>query len=264
MAKLAIAKSFTLPMAEVSSLALREVASRRELCAVGDESSCIVIASLNDDGDITGVRTIDVRSLIDEDARGEWEGLAADGAGNLYVLQESGRLLAFNAKLDALLGVLQLPSYRGNSGAEGVLLLRNGHVLILQEKQPARLVEVGPRGAASSGIHPGLFEPEVFPWPAENAVFEELQSWSVELDDISDVAVRDGRLFLVSDADNCIAEIESTLPAEGGEATVLERWKLDKKTRKAEGLLMLAGCTPLIASDKPEGEPNLFWLEPLG
>ncbi len=263
MAKLAVVKSFTLPMAEVSSLALREVASQREICAVGDESSCIVIASLSAQGEITSVRTVDVRSLIDEEACGEWEGLAADGAGNLFVLQERGRLLAFNANVDVLLGVLQLPAYRGNSGAEGVLLLRNGHLLILQEKQPARLVEVGPRGAASIGINAGLFEPETFPWPAENAVYEELQSWSVELDDISDVAVSEGRLFLVSDASKCIAEIESTLPAEGGEARVLERWKLEKQTKKAEGLVLL-GSTPLVASDKREGEPNLFWLEPLG
>jgi uncharacterized protein YjiK len=263
MAKLAILKSFTLPMAEVSSLALRAVGSQRELCAVGDESSCIVIASLGDQGEITSVRTIDVRSLIAEEACGEWEGLAADGAGNLYVLQERGRLIAFNAQVDTLLGVLELPTHEGNSGAEGVLLLRNGHLLVLQEKRPARLVEVGPRGAASSGIHAGLFEPESFPWPTPDTVFEELQSWSVELEDISDVAVRDGRLFLVSDASKCIAEIESTLPAEGGEARVLERWKLDKETKKAEGLVML-GSTPMVASDKLEGEPNLFWLEQLG
>jgi hypothetical protein len=44
---------------------------------------------------------------------------------------------------------------------------------------------------------------------------------------------------------------------------MLERWKLDKNTKKAEGLV-LHGSTPMVASDRREGEPNLHWLEPLG
>ncbi len=266
MAKLAIVKSFTLPLAEVSSLALRTIDGKPQICAIADDSSFIVTAKVSAAGDLGDFERFDMAGIVGADAKNEWEGVAADGEGTLFLLQETGRVLVVAPALDRLLGIIELPPRTGNSGAEGLLLLRNGHVLALNEKNPALLVEYGPPDTVSEGVHPGLFEPAKFHLPsAESSAFVELKSWSVDLEDVSDIAVHDGHLYVVSDASKCIAEIESRLSSDGGEAPIVARWKLPRETKKAEGLLVLEGRTPIVGSDKPdEGEPNVYQLEPLG
>lgn len=265
MAKLEIVKSFTLPLAELSSLTLRAVDGQRQICAIADDSSFIVIAKVSDAGDLGDFERIDMAGIVGATASNEWEGITSDGEGSLFVLQETGRVLVVAPALDRLLSIIELPPRTGNSGAEGLLLLRNGHLLVLNEKNPALLVEYGPPGTVSEGVHPGLFEPAKFHLPAaESSAFVALQSWAVDLEDVSDIAVHDGHLYLVSDASKCIAEIESTLSSDGGEAPIVARWKLPRETRKAEGLLVLHGRTPIVGSDKAdESEPNVYELEPL-
>jgi uncharacterized protein YjiK len=258
---LQVADSFTLPVAEVSGLALRTVGGARELCAVADGSPFLVIADVAADGQLGTTRQIDVRDVVGEDATKQWEGVAADGTGNLFIVQETGRVVGLGPGLDELLGFIDLPPTESNSGAEGLLLLANGHLLVVHEKDPVTLVELGPAGAESEGIHADLFEPSTFPLP-ELSTFFELGTWTVAFDDVSDVAVLDGRLYVVSDESRSIGEIE--LPLSGsGEAPLLSRWQLPAEIDKAEGLAFLDGGRVIVGRDRPEGDPNVFVLDAL-
>jgi uncharacterized protein YjiK len=256
----AVVASFTLPVGELSSLALRTIDGKQQLCGVGDGSSKIVLAEVGPTGDLGTVQAVDLEALVGKSSSTQWEGVAADGSGNVFIVQESGRVLALGPTLDALLGVIDLPASKGNAGVEGLLLLSNGHLLVVNEKDPASLVELGPPGAVSDGIHDDLFAPATFPLP-ESAGFVTLASWSVALDDVSDLTVFDGKLYVVSDESSLVAEVNLPLMADDGEASLLASWKLPSEIEKPEGLVMLEGGIPLVGGDKKTGEPNLYLFE---
>jgi len=278
--ELTIAKSFTLPLAEVSSITLRVVAGATQLCAIGDDSSVIVTGVVAEDGTVGNFERIEIENLLDSDSSSQWEAIAADGTGNVFVLQETpARVLVLDAALSRLVGTIELSAEDEegqshgfaedeNSKGEGLLLLRNGHLLVVKEKKPPLLIEFGPRGSSAQGITPDLFDPATFPIPSPDAsVFVPLQSWAVDptagLKDLSDIAVYGAELYLVSDKGGCLVQIDSTLPRDGGTASVLDRWALPKRIKKPEGLLMFEGRRALVAIDHDKDKPNLFVLEPL-
>jgi hypothetical protein len=214
-------------------------------------------------------------------ARGgsQWEAVAADAAGHLFLLEEAGRIHVLAPHLGALRATIAIDMSADpalarewdaaeNSRGEGLVLLRDGRVLLVKEKRPPRLIELGPRGARAAGVAPDRLAPEPFPLPAGPApALVPLQTWPFDrregLSDLSDAAVGpDGSLYLVSDEDRCLLRIDPGLPAEGGTARVLERWDLPKKVKKPEGLAILADGSPLLAVDRSEDDgTNLFLLE---
>ena len=57
-----------------------------------------------------------------------------------------------------------------NSRGEGMILMKNGHVLVLKEKQPSMLIEFGPKGDLPMGYGPDTFlaHGEAFALPPQN------------------------------------------------------------------------------------------------
>ena len=96
------------------------------------------------------------------DATSQFEGVAADGAGRVFILEESpGHVYVFDAALTKVEARITLrvrpddPAFatlaeawaaHPNSRGEGIVLLDRGHLLILKEKDPRRLIEFGPDG----------------------------------------------------------------------------------------------------------------------
>lgn len=251
--------SFTLPVAELSSITLRTTGDQQEVCGVGDGSTFIVVADVGADGALGDAQKVEVSGLLGDDV--QWEGVASDGAGNLFVLQESGRVLVLNPALDELLALIDLPASSGSSGVEGLVLLANGHLLVAHEKDPVSLIELGPAGSTSEGIDASQFLPASFPLPSDNA-FVGLAAWSLELDDVSDLAVFNGRLFVVSDEERAIVEVELPLGSGSDAAALRTRWPLPAEVDKPEGLVFVGGA-PIVAADRPEGDPNTFLLTAL-
>jgi uncharacterized protein YjiK len=282
---LTIREATELPLEEISGLCLRARSDRRELLAIGDESFVIVAVDLDAAGRAGEARRHDLRALVSAETskRGgsQWEAIAADGEGRVFVLQENpGMVFVLNAALESLLHVIELrvDDERGpagdwladeNSRGEGIVPLGNGHLLIVKEKRPPLFVEFGPRGDRAQGVSPALLMPGMVPLPAERrAVYVALQAWTVEgaedLADLSDIAVGPkGELYLLSDEERCLLRVDAHLPAEGGAARVDGRWELPKKVKKPEGLVVLDDGSPLVAVDVEEGRDNLFLLAPI-
>jgi len=121
---------------------------------------------------------------------------------------------------------------------EGLVLLRDGHILVAHEKKPRGLFELGPPGDDVLGVRPSSYLPtvEAFTPPPR---LEALAWWPVpdHLDDISDIAEWDGQLYLLSDQSARIARLASNDPSPGDDLEFDAIWKLPAHMENAEGLV---------------------------
>ena len=176
-----------------------------------------------------------------------------------------------------------------NSRGEGMLLLQNGHVVILKEKKPSLLIEFGPKDATAQGWNPDLFlkKDSVFLQEDKLKSIPEtlvaLHYWafdeSVEksMSDMSEIAIGpDSYVYILSEASKVIARIHHTLPVQQEKGKGLNKtkvsfqylWQLpvemNQKEQKAEGLSFDANGNPRIGLDlENQNAPNVFKLQKL-
>jgi SdiA-regulated len=257
-----------LPLDEVSALCVRRGAHGQELLAVGDELFSVIAADLLAEG-VGKPTTAGLGELLPVDARAategsEWEGVAADSAGRVFVLKESsGTVLVFSPDLKRLVQTIQLdvsdadsPVVRGlfvdrNAGVEAILLLPRDELLIAKQRDPIVFVRFGR------------------PQPDSN--LSALHSWTLPDDEEKDVeSVNDialdarGRLHAVSSKSRRIYR----LALGEHEARIDNAWKLAEeidasKERKLVGLAFDADGLPIVAVDTDEKGDNVFLLERL-
>ena len=162
-------------------------------------------------------------------------------------------------------------SQPGASRGEGVLLLRDGHLLVAKEKKPAGLVEFGPRGSEPHGISGEtiLGHDEGWTPPADEHGLVALAWWpwdgddTDDLTDLSDLAPdRDGGVWVLSDQSRCLAQLVLPL-VPGGRIAVTGTQRLPKKVGKAEGLAFLGDGLIAVADDRKDTRDNL-WVLRLG
>lgn len=130
-----------------------------------------------------------------------------------------------------------------NSHGEG-LYFGHDRVYVVKEKRPAAIVEFGPAGQDSAGgPEPGIWNP-----PASGELTA-LAWWPVELDDVSDVCVVDGAVWLLSDQQRCVLPMGgSPLPLPDG-------------IEKAEGLTRTPEGEWLVAVDNQTGKSALHVVD---
>jgi hypothetical protein len=282
-AKLAIESFGEIPLVEVSGLAVAAWESGTFLVAVGDHGPDVAHAAIDpaSPGDeLAACQVIDL-STIDAPPGSprveQAEAVATDGLRQAVVLIEDPPLLL----------VLDVPDRRmthvfaldggdlaglGSSWAddpasrgEGVVLMRDGHVLVVKEKKPAGLIEFGPPGSSPLGISELTLHAsgEAWPLPAADALGA-LAWWPADdgLDDLSDAAVGPGGgLYVVSDKSNAIGRLKLPLAAGPGHRAELERsWRLPDSVVKAEGLAFLPDGRAVVAVDQPDRGRNLITL----
>jgi hypothetical protein len=169
-----------------------------------------------------------------------------------------------------------------NARGEGLLLLREGHLVVAKQKDPVALLEFGPEGAAALGVSQDtLLGPgDNFALPGEDdermfLPYTFLHAWPLHgehLKSINDLAVGpDGALHCLSAASRRIGRIEGRLAP--GEHRLHQEETWDRacdllegeggEDRKAEGLVFLPDGTPLVALDTKLSGDNLLVLEPL-
>jgi uncharacterized protein YjiK len=271
--ELKVVRAFVLELDEMSGLAVREGDDGPEVLAIGDSSYNLAIAPVaRPDAKKLGKPYAKLGKLLGEKGASQWEAVTTDGAGNVFILEETpGGVLGFPQSLDSFLGRIDLevddrlvPGWgkKKNSRGEGLILLENGRILVAKEKDPPMLVEFAPKAADAAGVSADLLNPKVFSFEA-GATFHARASWSLEgeIEDVSDIsATRDGRLFAISDKSREILRIE--LPLVPGEAlTVVDRRLLPSVVKKAEGLIILPDGRAVVGSDDAQGEENLFIVE---
>jgi hypothetical protein len=285
---LTVQNSWSVALEEASALCHRATgAGAGDLLAVDDER-CAVARSPAATGGLSGGVVADLTGLVPGGvpaSGSNFEGVAADDRGRVFVLQESDdRILVFDPAMEALEGTITLtvaadePGFGSqwhaddNARGEGLLLLGDGHVLVGKQKKPVRLIEFGPAGDAPSGFVPGaaLAPGAAFPIAAGDAELRVLASWPLAngtpLESINDLAVDEhGRLFVVSSKSRAVARLETDLEPTGGDARFTV-WPLpaelfETDDDKAEGLTFVPGLGWLVALDLGRLAPNLFSID---
>lgn len=275
--------SVRLPIKEVSGLGQVRVGQRTTYLAVGDATPALVTFSIAQNGRISGVQTHNLSNLFG-DGPSQWEGVAGDGDGRVFVLTEASstitvldrdlRQIVHRIKLEVPASHPLRAAWRAdaNSRAEGMILLANGHILVAKEKWPAALVELGPRGSQPEGYRPDLAlgdRPFSLGSGAETNLVV-LKHWLVKdrdariLTDISDLALDDqNRLLLLSDQGRAIARIERQLDPTEAKIDVKAIFKLPSTVEKPEGLTFAHG-RPFVATDgKNVDKDALYEIETL-
>lgn len=283
------------------------------LYAVGDITHEVARMRIDPASGMMDVRVSDVAPALGRDAgdHSQWEAVATDGAGTVCMLDETrGEISCLDPGLDRErarfnLRIEDAPDMKGleraweqhsNSRGEGMILLRNGHILVLKEKRPAMLIEFGPEGEAPMGYGAESFlrEGEVFSFsrpsgrtdepgaspaaaPARSvATLRALKAWAFSdrlnelAKDASEIALGpDGRVYLLSQESAVIVRLEKDLKPTEKKVTADgdAYWHLPAGMpgrNKAEGLVLDREMHPWIGIDiKQQDRPNLFRMSPL-
>jgi hypothetical protein len=286
-ARLEVRSSFDVPLQEVSGICLRRGRDGRlSLVAVGDRVAVAAWAALprKDTGSLDW-ETADIARLAGSRLAKrdpQIEAVCADGAGRVLLLQETpARAELVDPAASRVVAEVTLEvhgrddlarSWNDPDGSrgEGVVLLPGGHLLVAKEKDPAALVEFGPKGARSRGLGGGAALPAGARWPLAPgghryvalAVWWPDKALRKACDDFSDLEVGpDGRLYVLSDQTASIARLEDLAPG-GGTAALAISWRLRGLDGKPEGLAFTAEGRAIVALDTKKARHNLALLDP--
>jgi hypothetical protein len=299
MGRLRSTGEWALPLSEVSALARRDLQSgRRELVAVSDEHFDAVSVELDDDHNLGEPVTHPLAQLLADELvsaseGSEFEGLACDGDGRLFVLQEGpARVLVFSPAWDRLEGVINLrvephephlgrswhDEELSNARGEALLLLQNAHLLVVKQREPVCFIEFGPASTGAGGLSPDTYLAHSHAWElggGHTVDYVVLGSWPLHPDSLdrfpglNEVGLGDDeRLYVISSASRRIGRVERTVRPGENTVTITDDWQLPKRLPagedgKPEGLTLLPGLIPLISIDTRAAGANLVSLEPL-
>jgi hypothetical protein len=303
-----IKEAFNIPIEQVSGLGIREglKIGDFEVFAIGDQSSEVRILSWKQQKRSELQRKFDFSAAVNNrfspcldlknkwcknlsnNLNSDWEAIQVDSkqrrfilhenSGVVMVLDESNRHLT-DIRLDYR-PIYQSYEARTNLKAkrkalgEGLVLMKNGHILLAYQFDPAQIIEFGPAGAKANGLGKGGFLSRVEAFQLDDKkqkqIFEPLRFWSLQgLDgcDLNELTydTRNDRVLVISKRCNSVYSIvDSGGKQKEGMVTVEYKWKLPKKIKAIEGLAVLPNGQWLIASDLPErGAENVFLLSPL-
>ena len=263
-------------LVELSGLGLRTLGGKLEILAVGDGHRKIASADASEATPSFVVHD----SLPSAEAESQWEAITGDATGRVFVLEESpGAVYVLDPEITSEEAKITLTLdgsewEKGNSRGEGLVLLKNGHILLLKEKSPTLLVELGPLGEEASGYAPGsaVSANDVFPVPRSNErTYVILKEWAIGdsaakvAPDASDLAVGpDGLLYVLSDKGRSISVIAASVGPSDECFELDATWRLPKAIAKPEGLAILPDGRVYVASDGPgRGQKRLFLLSKL-
>jgi hypothetical protein len=299
-----IRQKTALPLAEISALALRGgVEGKAQLLAVGDGDFAVLSVELDNGRELAHTwrhelllvlreAQIDGTQIDVESKSGSgFEGVASDRTGTILLLQEEeARLLVMAPDLSRLLQVLELAvpvdhpelgtawHRKPNARGEGLLLLKQGHVLIAKQSNEACLIEFGSPTSSPIGIskktilapgnsfeRPAAEKSELVPlavWPLTEDTKEALPT-------INDLALGpDGQVYALSAHAHTIARLQQHLKP-GEHANAKRTWRIDEglpggDEARPEGLAFLPSGHPLVSIDTKRAGANVVVLQPLG
>lgn len=295
--ELIVTDRYNVPLAELSGLAIARAVKATSgaagldsirLYAIGDASYDVARLIINSSSGHVGISLSNAAPVLGK--RGgnasQWEAITTDNLDIICMLAEKqSEVSCLDLSLRKDLGTFKLDvsgierldlvwEDRPNSRGEGMILMKNGHVLILKEKQPSMLIEFGPKGDLPMGYGPDTFlgHGEAFALTSSK-YWVALKTWEFSdrlgelASDASEITLGpDGRLYLLSQESSTLIRLEKVLKADEARITVDHDayWKLPAEIKKAEGLIIDADMRPWIGIDiKQKDKPNLFRLSPI-
>ena len=264
-----------LPVVEASGLAARRTDDALRVLAVGDRTAHLAVSTYAPASGLGDWQMIDL-SLVPgwpvpaDDS--QLEAIAVDGGHLVALMREDPPVvLVADTEQRALVAQITLTAPSGSplagrwddpsSRGEGLVLLRNGRLLVAKEKRPRALVEFRPAGTGTGGLSRSDFLAPGESWeaPTGELEYEATSLWRLRgkakdaLRDISALAVgRDRSLWLLSDKSSAVARLSLDTPLGLGDATIRnfdELWRLPKRTKKPEGIVALDEEHILVAMD---------------
>lgn len=284
---LSILEEHTLPVAEVSGMAWRTdpKTKRRELIVVSDRESKLYVVDWAKRKSGLKIREFPLAEPGWKSEASEWESVFCDESGRVFVVREyPPEILVIAPDLKSIEGSISLRMPQGhelaekwgneeNSNAEGLLPLRNGHFLVVKEKDPLRLLEFAPAGASAEGYRSDLSieHSGIFPLPEKSKSFVPAFTWrfSEEMEtlfeDSSGINLGpDGELYLLGDQKNLIASLGKKLKTKKDRVKLARLYSLPSRLKQAEGMVIDDEGRPIIATDrKKTNQANLFLLSPI-
>jgi hypothetical protein len=284
--RLSVRRIENVPLLEVSGVCLRRATGEDlSLVAIGDRTAAVawVVLPEDDDGRFdwnhAPLSELEGTELPKDDP--QIEAICADGAGRVLLLQETParvELVDWEAQRVVSSIALRLPdghpllgSWTDPEGSrgEGAAFLRNGHLLIAKEKDPAAFIEFGPAGERPSGFTAGAALDRGAAWPVAEGdlVFDALGTWMPDrrlaevCEDFSDLEIGpDGWLYLLSDKSTSLVRLAPLSP-KGGKAKAAKVWQLPDLEGKPEGLAFSRNGRPIVALDTKRAGNNLLLIE---
>lgn len=268
--KAALDRTISSPIPELSGLGLRKTTGGVELLTVGDRNSTIAHG-------LPSASTLEALTPTG-DTNPQRESIASDSTGRIFVLGETSGIMTIfepNGKTVKHTITVAYPSSwsSGNAGAESFVLLKNGHILLVKEKAPVTIAEVGPEGEAPTGYKKGLGVryKDTFPLPSGSSSKRViLKTWALGdntgkvATDVSDAAISPtGDLYLLTDQGRAILQMQDGISIAETKVKALKVWTLPTEIKKPEGLTFLDDGTPIVASDMPDPGAQIFVLKKL-
>ena len=272
-----------LPLEEVSALCLGDGGA--SLVGVGDDRWRFARAAIAPDGlSLDDPTPVDGRPAAEEDS--EFEGIASDGSGRLFVLREGPAVVILLDSQGDIEHTIRLqvgsdfprlgPEWndpeKSNSRGEGLLLLRDGRILVAKQRESTWLIEFGPAGAEPRGFtgESPLAPGETFALDrgSPETVMDALAAWLVDQEDIkslNDLAIgADGRLYLISSKSRRLLRLDHDLDARGGSARLVGHDLPDElfltDDDKAESLVYATELGWIVGLDLDREGDNVFRL----
>jgi hypothetical protein len=298
-------REFALPIKEASGLShyVDPQTGRRQILVVNDSDKKLLMVDYEKmrQGDLSfggfDLGAMSRQQSQPAEASSQWEAVFADTKGCVYISnEEASTFEIFDLVQKTRVGLIELKipsddeslgdlktSWEQDPGSrvEGFIILPNGHILAVKEKNPPLLIEFAPQGEKAAGVKVdgSLMNPSSdarqselnsgINWPGRpdnKFVYHAKKIWSPASDypadlDISELAYTDrGELALLSDRLQTIFVIGSELSLTERTFKIKEKLVLPSTAEKPEGLLFMPGSKVLIASDLQELKPNLFWI----
>ncbi len=282
----------------------KSVGGEFKVAAVGDGLPQIVDVAVSEDLKVNGSETIDFTEAVDERfalchselgarcqeslkmVRAQWEAFAIDASGRNFLLQESSHaVIVMNSTLTSVQHVVNFDFSQGkfkpvrdskkhrriddDLSAEGFVLLKNGHILVAKEKNPAVLGEFGPRGSVALGINKDtiLGPDEVFDLDrnTDRSSLVLLAEWQIAGQgkcDIADLATDSaGFVYVLSENCKSIKKIDRLVPGDSV-AVAIDQWRLPKGVHNPEGFSIDDLNRFWVVSDTKRQGDNLFIVAP--
>ena len=274
-------QGWRLPLEEVSALCLWDDGA--SVVGVGDDHWCFARATC-----APGALVPEPPTVVDRRPptarKSEFEGIAGDASGRLFVLREGPSVVLVVDREGEVTQTLRLHVPAGmprlgaewndaanaNARGEGLLLLRDGHVLVAKQRKSPWIIEFGADGDAPQGFTraSALRTGEVFPLAAAVRELHALAAWRVDqpdLESLNDLAVdAGGGLFLISARSRRLARLDHDLDPAGGRARLvvhdLPEELFQSKDDKAEGLVHSPQLGWLVGLDLDREGDNVVQL----
>ena len=154
-----------------------------------------------------------------------------------------------------------------NSRGEGFILLNNGHIIVLKEKDPGLFIEFGPLNSVAEGLLPELIvqNEDRFPVSVSNGDLDyyPLKIWQMSdtatamMKDFSELTVSpEGRVYILSQESNIVGLLEGRLKVDEEKATMRKYYKIPSSIDYPEGMSFNRDSVLYIGSDQKNLNSN--------